>query len=82
MWPFLTPLLQKQKFQFGKNSFEADILLEIAPEGSSHARISITQNRQTKTEIIDSPYEKLVMKDRQLQYFAERALLFWKKQTM
>lgn len=77
----LASAMAEKKIQFLTDaSFghgDADLALTIQPAGSSGVRVSLRQARQVISNVIDSPYLALLMKDREKQYFAEMALLFW-----
>jgi nicotinamide-nucleotide amidase len=56
-----------------------DLLLQIKPLASSKIRVQLhTPNECFETEI-ESRYPQANMQERQLQYYAEKAILFWLK---
>lgn len=54
-----------------------DLVLHLAPMGPSDCRAVITHRAQSRLQLFRSPYERAVMHERQKQYFAEVAMLFW-----
>ncbi len=82
LFPFAKALLANKQIQFCTEmptvSLDAKtLILKLEPAGPSKAAVTLIQNSKTSSETLDSTYSSMLMKERELQYFAELALLFW-----
>jgi nicotinamide-nucleotide amidase len=85
LFPFSKGLLREKKFNFISTyptSFRdsKSIFCYLREEGNGFARAEITVAGQTRSQIFQSPYRTLNMREREQQYFAEMALVFWMKE--
>ena len=78
------PLLTQHRFQFVTELEQVydtnTLVLKIESAGASTARVSFTYRGQTHADTFESTYINQLMKERELQYFAELAMLFWAQQ--
>lgn len=86
LFPFIKPLLGNQQIQFGTEKMSESVpastlVLSLEKAGASAARVSLKYKGQTITNIFETAYDNALMKERELQYFTEQALIFWMKQV-
>ena len=78
--PFFAPLWREKRILWSNSSLspqKSDLLLKLEPSGSGFAKASLQFRGQTKTTEFSSAYASPLLRDRERQYFAEMAALFW-----
>lgn len=82
LFPFSQHLLQQKKLEYGEflAGDSSTLQLRLWDESPGVARASLKHHGQTRTTAFYSPYKTSVQKERENQYFAEKALLFWLKE--
>lgn len=73
--------LQQTRWSFstGEELRNSELTLRLERIDELSAKVSIQKNNEQKEETLTAPFATPNMADRRLQYFAERALIFWKK---
>ncbi len=85
LFPFAKNLLAQNKIEFftGASAPESHtqiLQLKLQEDSPGSCRASLRWKGQTRTQQFQSPYRSALLKERELQYFAEMALLFWLKE--
>lgn len=82
--PFLGRLLETGKFHYGTHPTPSSmapktISLRLTVDSTAAAKIYLATQNQIHSDVLNLPELPIMIKERQKQYFAERALLFWLK---
>lgn len=81
--PFVKSLLTGKKFEYSSEpvvDFKT-LRLQLKDTSPGHAQASLSFRGQTRTQVFSSPYKTAVQRERENQYFAEMAILFWLKEV-
>lgn len=78
LFPFAKNLLDQKKLHFMTDTnSNCEIQLRLSHTSPGHAKAEIIRQGHKRSQHFSTPYGKLSMTERQNQYFAEMALLFW-----
>ena len=78
--PHFTPLWREHAVVWSNEALDAreqDLVLRLARNGAGDARASISYKGHRRATEFSSPYQSALLQDREKQYFAELAALFW-----
>ncbi len=87
LFPFCKTLLKERKLNFVTSLPAAaklepqTLLLHLKEDSPGMARVSLTVQGQKRSQFLKSPYKAQLLKEREQQYFAEMAMIFWMKET-
>lgn len=81
LMPVMRDYMTTKTWSFANNVIdeEAHVRLSLLPRDEHSCLVSVAKGRQVFTDVLDSPYKKMPMKERRMQYFAEMAMIFWLK---
>ena len=85
LFPFCKHLLRDRKLSFSSHVLDVDLperslFLSLREDGSSSAVASLHFKGQTRSQYFMSPYKSALLKEREQQFYAEMALIFWMKE--
>jgi len=86
LFPFCKNLLKNKKLHFSSELFDDGELqgqvlrLHLKADSPSSGRASMEFRGQTRSQYFMSPYRSALLKERESQYYAEMALIFWMKE--
>lgn len=85
LFPFSKALLKEKKLNFLTaleiaNVQDSDLILSLSEDSVGNAEARIMTKRQSRVQTFASPYRSVLMKEREQQFFAEMALIFWMKE--
>ncbi|MGE5085764.1 MAG: competence/damage-inducible protein A [Bacillota bacterium] len=79
LMPVMRDFMTEKSWSFSSHAIdeEAQVRLTVTPKDEHSCVVSIEKKNQKFSDIIESPYKKMPMRERRAQYFAEMAMLFW-----
>lgn len=79
LMPVMRDFMTERSWSFSSHAVDEDaqIRLLVTPKDEHSCVVSIEKGNQKFSDIVDSPYKKMPMRERRAQYFAEMAMLFW-----
>jgi len=85
LFPFCQKLLRDRKLHFSSklsgDELKGHVLhLQLKEDSFSSGRASLSTKGQTRSQIFMSPYKSSLLKEREQQFYAEMALIFWMKE--
>jgi len=85
LFPYCQKILRDRKLHFSSklsgDELKGHVLhLQLKEDSFSSGRASLKIEGQTRSQIFMSPYKSDLLKERELQFYAEMALVFWMKE--
>ena len=85
LFPYCQPLLKERKLHFSSDIEVGDLpgnvlSLTLKEDSFSSGRAAMRHHGQTRNQIFMSPYKSFLLKEREQQFYAEMALVFWMKE--
>ncbi|MFM6928528.1 MAG: competence/damage-inducible protein A [Bdellovibrio sp.] len=79
LMPVMRDFMTEKTWSFSSHALdeEAEVRLMVTPKDEHSCVVSIEKRNQKFSDIIESPYKKMPMRERRAQYFAEMAMVFW-----
>jgi nicotinamide-nucleotide amidase len=87
LFPFCKNLLRDRKLSFSSQPLDPklssrSLYLNLKEDSSTTGRASLKHKGQSRGQIFMSPYKSLLSKEREQQFYAEMALIFWMKELV
>lgn len=79
LMPEMRSFMTEKTWSFSSHAVDEDaqIRLIIKPKDEHSCFVSIEKGNQKFSDILESPYKAMPMRERRAQYFAEMAMIFW-----
>ena len=77
--PVMRDFMTTKAWSFSNTAIDedAEVKLIVRPRDEHSVFVSVENGRSKFSDILDSPYKTMPMRERRAQYFAEMAMIFW-----